>query len=227
MRRPPTAAGVTAVAFSAALAALAALAVAAAGSARAANRPPAISIRFQLTESYTHTQPKTNSTWSSTASITAVQQATAAELARNTILGGERVRSAGLSAQLSSGAQQCSWTGTIVAGAAPQISIQRVGTRYYGMVGWPDRTGLSWKQALASGSASGCPTQAQFSPLQGPKVTSAPTSMMAANERFYSAVFPIPSNLAKKVTIPVSMTTSGAVTGETDTTTAHGTITIG
>lgn len=209
------------LAIPAALAAIGALASASSG---ATTHP--VSIRLQLTETYTHAQPATNSAWSSTATITADQRATAAELARNTVLGGEHVLSAGLTAQLSSGAQKCSWTGTLVAGEAPQLSIQRVGARYYGVIGWPDRTGLTWKQTLASGSASGCPSQAQFSPLQGPTVTSAPAVRQSAGERFYSAIFPIPANLAKKATIPVSMSTSGAVSGQTDTTTAHGTITI-
>jgi hypothetical protein len=94
------------------------------------------------------------------------------------------------------------------------------------MVGWPDRTGLAFTQTLARGSASGCPTQAQFSPLQGPTVTSTPSSKLSAGARFYSAIFPIPPRHGTQSTINVSMSTSGAVAGQTDRTTAHGVIRI-
>jgi hypothetical protein len=195
----------------------------------AAAAQAAISIRVQLTETYTHVQPKTNSSWGSTATIGEVASASSAELTRNTILGGEHVMSAAFTAQLASGLQKCSWTGRRLGDAAPQITIERIGRRSYGMVGWPDRAGLAWRQTLARGSAVGCPSQAQFSPLQGPNVSSAPAVGQNAGERFYSAIFPIPTmteRSRKPVTIPVSMSTSGAVAGETDTTSAHGTITV-
>ena len=196
-------------------------------SAEAATKPSTrVSIRVQLTETYQHTQSTTHSSWSSTASIDEQQAATVAELSQNTILGGEQVQSQSFSAQLASGLQKCAWTGSLVAGEAPEISVVKTRKGSDGMVGWPDRTGLAWKQGLAHGSALGCPTQAQFSPLQGPAVTSAPASSLNSASRFYSAVFPIPARHGRTATIPVSMSTSGAVPGQTDQTTASGTITI-
>ena len=197
-----------------------------AAQAGAARSSPPVYIQFQLTETYQHAQPKTNSTWGSTASVDEVQPATVAELSQNTVLGGYRVLSDRFTAQLASGQQKCSWTGSLTQGEAPEMTITRVGGHSYGMVGWPDRTGLAFKQALARGSASGCPAQAQFSPLQGPTVSSTPSSRLSAGERFYGAIFPIPPRHGTQSTISVSMSTSGAVAGQTDQTTARGVIRI-
>jgi hypothetical protein len=195
-------------------------------STRRHTKPSPVSIRVQLTETYQHTQATTHSSWGSTATVDEVEAATTAELAQNTILGGERVNAQSFSAQLASGLQKCSWTGSLVNGEAPEITIVKTAKGSYGMVGWPNRTGFAWRQALARGSAHGCPTQAQFSPLQGPAVSSAPSSRLSTAARFYSAVFPIPARHGRTATIPVSMSTSGAVPGQTDQTNATGTITI-
>ncbi|MGZ6616386.1 MAG: hypothetical protein ACXVFQ_18385 [Solirubrobacteraceae bacterium] len=188
-----------------------------------------IYIRVKITESYDHLTNDGSEHWSSTATTDTLHQTSAADLQQqNSQIPSVQLLSSTMSATTVEGPTTCKWSGSLVSGSEPHLSLAQQGGRLYGLIAWPDMLGPAWGQTLTQGG-SGCPTYASFSPTQGSVVTRVPSGDgFSSMDHFYNAIFPIsPTGSGQSPPVTVCMKSNGDIPGETDKTNASGQVTIG
>ena len=187
-------------------------------------------LRVQLTETYSHMTNDGSETWASTAVTDTLHKTTPSDLQRDTQIPSTVLLSSSMNAstdERGSNPYKCTWTGSLVSGAEPHISLQQNGGTVYGLISWPDLLGTTWGQTLTSGGLS-CPADASFNPTEGSVVNSSPGGgPFSSTDHFYNAIFPInPTGSGLLAPVSVSMTSTGDIPGEVDKSTASGTVTV-
>ncbi len=185
--------------------------------------PHVVYIRYQLSESFQRSSPS-EGTVKLTATGDVVQEVSAGNLGRDTIVHGVRLISSEFNAEVPSGSGgTCVYTGKLTSHSVAEVNLVHSHHRTYGLVTWPVQHDGSYVQKTNS---PGCQVPVLISPLEGTKVLSSPgVGSFSSMERFENAIFPVSVPKGQRK-IKVSMSSDENFGSETDQTRANGLITI-